>query len=586
MEQDAVIEQLEKILASPHFAPSKRLSRFLRLVVEETLSGKAAHLKEYRIGVEVFDKGTDFDPRLDSIVRVQAAKLRSKLLEYYAEQGQQDPITISIPRGSYAPEIHDAKPSAEAKSDSAPAVAIAPASDLSRIAVLPFVSMSSDPENQHFSDGLTEELINRLTHVPSLNVVARTSAFSFKGRNEDVRDIGKKLNVRNILEGSVRKSDRHLRVTAQLIDVETGFHLFSRTYNRELKNVFELQDELAMAVVEEIAPTTTLAASNVKIVNIDAYNTYLKGTYALSNNIFGIPEAIERFHEALRLDPDFVPAWAGIAHASFLLAWFSYLPAKEAFPLSKQAALKTLELDPNSGQGHASLGLVECGFEWRWAAAEARFKRAIELQPGFAAIYAFYAAACLNPQGRFNEACTMLERAIALDPFNPMYRAMATLVYLGPNRVEDAMRSNTLGLEINPNFPPLVASGAVLLERQGRIEEAIARYRRCVELTGGRSFFQAFLAHLLGLSGQEGEAKQILEQMLAMPDPPAMDIARIYLGLRDWEQTFHWLDKTVEIRNVHLLALPVDYRFDPIRQHPRFQNILHMMSLPHTTRMT
>jgi len=222
--------QLEKILSSPQFSQAAGLSRFLRFVVEAAQAGQP--VKEYPIGVEVFNRGKDFDPRIDTIVRVQAAKLRSKLLEYYSSAGMEDLIVISLPKGGYAPEIRQRLPATPAITPPLPP-------DRSRIAVLPFVNMSSDPENEYFSDGLTEELINRLARVPSLQVVARTSVFCFKGRNEDLRDLGAKLNVGTVMEGSVRKAGDQIRVTAQLIDVQSGYHVFSQTYRRELKNIFD-----------------------------------------------------------------------------------------------------------------------------------------------------------------------------------------------------------------------------------------------------------------------------------------------------------------------------------------------------------
>src|SRR5215471_21756649 len=186
--KEAVLTQLGRILTSPIFSQSRRLTKFLQFVVTAGAQGDSERVKEYAIGVEVFDRGKDFDPRIDPIVRVQAAKLRSKLLEYYASSGAQDPIVISMPKGSYAPEIRDQQP-AKARAPTKPPP------DRSRIAVLPFLNMSTDPDNEYFSDGLTEELINRLARVPSLQVVARTSAFCFKGQNQDLREVGAKLNV-------------------------------------------------------------------------------------------------------------------------------------------------------------------------------------------------------------------------------------------------------------------------------------------------------------------------------------------------------------------------------------------------------
>src|SRR5215472_16761804 len=368
---------LEKVLSNPLFSRSARLSRFLRFVVEAAQAGQTDSVKEYLIGVEVFDRGRDFDPRIDPIVRVQAAKLRSKLLEYYASSGAQDGIVISMPKGSYAPEIRDRKPTvAGAASKVAP--------ERSRIAVMPFTNISPDPENEYFSDGLTEEVINRLACIPGLQVVARTSAFRFKGHNEDLREVGAKLNVGTVMEGSVRKAGDQLRVTAQLIDVQSGYHLFSQTYHRELKDVFQVQEELAQAVVDEIAPLSADGASRVVVktrtVNLDAYNAYLRGRYAQANRFNDRNQWIDSFREALEIDPEHAPAWAGLAYGYFMLAWFYQMPSNEALPLSKEAALKTIELDSSFGQGHSSLGLIKCSFEWDWASGEASFRRAIELQ--------------------------------------------------------------------------------------------------------------------------------------------------------------------------------------------------------------
>jgi TolB-like protein len=233
----SVLAQTERILSSPQFSRSETLSRLLRFIVELTLDGKTNELKEYRLGVDVLGRGKNFDPRIDPIVRMQAAKLRSRLAEYYDNEGRADPIVISIPKGGYVPTFTTAeisRPYPERDTTS---------QQVHSIAVLPFVSMSGDPENEYFSDGLTEELINALTYIPGLRVVARTSAFCFKNATKDVREIGAQLNVRTVLEGSVRKAGKQLRVTAQLIDVSTGYHLLSQTFRREMNDVFAVQED-------------------------------------------------------------------------------------------------------------------------------------------------------------------------------------------------------------------------------------------------------------------------------------------------------------------------------------------------------
>jgi serine/threonine-protein kinase len=460
MKADEIGAQLSRILASPVFTQAPRLSAFLRYVVTAAQTGRALSVKEYSIGVEVFGRGTVFDPRVDNIVRVQASKLRSKLLEYYAQHGVHDPVVITIPKGSYTPEFREQK-QAEPPAHNA---------NRSRIAVLPFVNMSSDPENEYFSDGLTEELINRLSSAPGIQVVARTSAFRFKGRNEDVREVGTTLNVGTVMEGSVRRSGDQLRVTAQLIDVESGYHLFSRTYQRPYADLFAIQDEIAQKVTEEVAPHSSAQPGRIAAYphakDLDAYSVYLRAMYSLANRFNDFEQCIDLFREAIRMEPTYAPAWAGLAYAYLLVAWFYQMPSDSAMPLCQEAALRTLELDGESALGHGSLALYECGFAWRWPSAESRFRRAIELNPGLTMIYPFYAFCCLLPQSKNAEACDIVERALEQDPFNGLGRATATFVYGVSARYEDALRHHAIGLEMNARFPPVLGSGGLAHEER------------------------------------------------------------------------------------------------------------------------
>lgn len=573
MEPSDVSTQLSKILASPQFSQAAALSRFLRFVVEASQAGQT--VKEYPIGVEVFNRGTDFDPRIDTIVRVQAAKLRSKLLEYYASIGAEDPIVITLPKGGYTPNIRE-RPRAAA------AVGAARSADRSRIAVLPFVNMSSDPENEYFSDGLTEELINRLARVPNLQVVARTSAFSFKGRNEDLRDLGAKLNVGTVMEGSVRKAGDQLRVTAQLIDVQSGYHLFSQTFQRELKNVFQMQDELAQAVVDQIVPLSGGSAGPIlpktRVGNIDAYNAYLRGRYAQANRFQDSNQWIDSFHEALKIDQGFAPAWAGLAGGYFMMAWFYRMPEREAMPLSREAALKTLQLDPESAEAHGSLGLIQCAFDWDWTTAENSFRRAIELEPGLAVTYRPFALYCLLPQLRIEEACTMAERALSLDPYNPMNQALAVFLYANIGQFEDALRHLTFGREFSPNFVPLLYCGGLMHEWRGDLDEAIAMLRRACELITLPSPIGA-LAHTLAMSGEKKEPRQLLKKLMEFPERPSVDLAIAHLGLGEDEKVLQWLEVAVEQRNLRLLTISADPRFKRLAGHERFQGVLAKMGL-------
>src|SRR6185369_13885298 len=477
---ESILAQTERILASPHFVRSAALCRFLRFVVEQSLAGNADELKEYRLGVDVFQRGADFDSRVDPIVRMQAAKLRSRLAEYYNQEGRSDRLVISISKGGYAPSFSLTE--GETNRDTGAT------GDRQSIAVLPFVNMSADIENEYFSDGLTEELINLLTSVPGLRVVARTSVFSFKNVATDIRDIGAKLNVQTVLEGSVRKSGNQLRVTAQLIDVGSGYHLLSRTYPRELKDVFAVQEELANAVVTEIMPQMRGVRPEgflrVKAVDLTAYNLYLKGMFALSKSFLGPRESAAIFQEVLKIDPSYAPAAAGLAYAYFVMAWYSIVPAKEAMPLGKLAAQNALRLDPSLAQGYTILGAIQAVFDWDWAEAERNFQQAIALQPGLASAYQLHAGTCCLAHRRLADAVAAIEQAIALNPFDTLVRATSTHIYAVAGNQQAALENYSLGMEINPKAPLLYRAIGLAHQARGEFDSAIEAFRKACDVSG------------------------------------------------------------------------------------------------------
>ena len=565
---------LARILRSQHFSRSQALSRFLQFVVELTLNDKEQELKEYRLGVEVFGRGADFDPRVDPIVRIQAAKLRARLAEYYASDGKSEAIILSIPKGGYVPTFTYAEPPI-----SAPAQPSSP--EIQSIAVLPFVSMSGDPENEYFSDGLTEELINVLAYVPGLRVVARTSVFCFKRAVRDVREIGSQLNVQTVLEGSVRKAGNQLRVTAQLIDVATGYHLASKTYTRELKDVFSLQEELAQTVVAEIMPRTRSAKSVVRThaTNLDAYNLYLKGMFALSNRFTGPRESIAMFRSALEQDPHYAPAWAGLAHSHFSLAWFSIMRPNEAMPHGKEAALRALELDDTLGQAYAALAMIQAAFEWDWQESERNFLRAIQFQPSLSLAHHFYAILCLQPQGRYNEAVSWIERALLLNPYDAILSATATLVYVIAGDYEAAVRRHELSVEVNPHYPLAYTTMGIGHETQGRYDEAVAMHRKAVASAARAPIPISCLAHALAKSGRRNEAEQLLQELLNAPQQSGFALAITYEGLGNRQQAVRWMKHAGEQREPQCIIMPVDPRLADLRRAPEMCQLLRGMGL-------
>jgi serine/threonine-protein kinase len=571
-EKQPILAQVDRVLSSTHFERSPALTKFLRYVVRVTLEGNGDELKEQRLGVDVFGRGHSFDPRTDPVVRIQAAKLRSKLAEYYADEGRGDELVISIPKGGYVPVFSGAT-----REPAAP-----PAEAPRSIAVLPFVSMSGDPENEYFSDGLTEELINVLTYVPGLQVVARTSVFCFKGSNKDVREIGAQLNVRTVLEGSVRRSGDRLRVTAQLIDVASGYHLLSRTFPRELKDVFAVQEELASAVVTEIMPQIKPDFQPVvrhHTADLETYQRYLKATFTLNSRFTGARDSVEDFQRVLHKDPDYGPAWAGLAYANCLQAWYQMSPVKVAMPLARRAALRAVELDPQLGLAHTVLGVVATVLDWDWPAAEASFRKAIAAQPGLALAHQLYAYTCLMPQRRFREAIAATEHAVLLNPLDPVLSGAAMFNYSAVGDFQGALRQYLICREANPQHPLTYGGMGAAYQVEGRLEDALAMYRLTSELSMHTAYGRAAVGQALALMGDTEAAYRVIEE-LRDANSRGYCLCLLYAGLGNREEAIRWFEFAMDEREPHALTATFDPRFAVLADHPAFRKCLDRMHLP------
>jgi serine/threonine-protein kinase len=306
---EQVREQLDKMLGSGIFIRSVRLCRFLRRTVELTLAGEAGQIKEYALGRDVFDRQQGYDPRIDSIVRVEANRLRKKLREYYQERGAADPVSIEFPQGSYVPVFRYLTPSLHRQSADPPASPQPRPLDPKTVAVLPFRNLSPDPGQDFLCDGITEEILNSLTTIPELNVVARTSVFHFKGQRDDVREIGVQLGAGTVIEGSVRTSGERLRISARAIDAAQGLLLWAGTFNRGLSDVFAIEDEIAHAVAESLRVTLASSPESASTLrgkpNLEAYTAYLKGRHYWNNvSEQGIQAALNKFTGPIQLYTD------------------------------------------------------------------------------------------------------------------------------------------------------------------------------------------------------------------------------------------------------------------------------------------
>jgi TolB-like protein/Flp pilus assembly protein TadD len=446
------------------------------------------------------------------------------------------------------------------------------------VAVLPFLNMSGDPENEYFSDGLSEELLNALAQIPELRVAARTSSFQFKGRSEDLRVIGQKLNVASILEGSVRKSGRHVRITAQLVKVADGFHLWSESYDRELDDIFAVQDDIARSVSsalkvrllgEEGAPARTGDA--------EAYNHYLQGRYFLDRRTReDVEKAIAHHEQALRLDPGFARAWTGLAAAHQAQADRSYIPIAEGYRKAREEVQKALELDPNLADAHAELGQIRTTYDWDWAGADAAFKRALELEPGNAVVVR-QAARLAATLGRFEEALRLDRRAVEMDPLSAPARQNIGLYALYAGRLDEAEAACRKALELNPGYTGAhMWIGRVRLMR-GDPAAALDEMERERDPLW-RRFGLALAYHA---SGREEDAAAALRELVEKHgDHAAFQVAEVHAFRGERDEAFAWLERAYAQRDGGFIAMKGDPLLRSLEGDPRYAAFLKKMRLP------
>ncbi|MEO8594958.1 MAG: tetratricopeptide repeat protein [Candidatus Solibacter sp.] len=553
------------------------MRRFLRFIVEFNLSAPGAPLKEIHIGIELYAAGGDFDPRISASVRVDATRLRAKLREYYASDGASDSLIIDLPKGGYTPCFLDAKISSSA--------AAAPPQDEPSIAVLPFSNLSPEPED-YFSDGLTEEIIHALSSVQGIRVVARTSAFALKHKNADVRHVGQALNVAFVLEGSVRKSHGTLRVTAQLVSTADGYQLWSRRYERDVGDVFAVQDEIAREIVKLLCVTTGMHPQSFPppaTRNFEAYALYLQGRYHLNRQTRdSLHHAIDCFQLALQHSPGYAPAFSGIAVAWLYFAVFASKAPSEAMPRALQAAASTLEIDPQNGDALSVAACAKAMFEWDWNAAETLFRKSLRSQPGSDLSGHMFVMFSLLPMARIEEALAVLEEARWNDPLSLFVSASKGAVLLMARRPAEAEPEYRRALELDPDFWRALIGLGRCHEANGRFDDAIACFERAKIVSDSVPTAIGSLGHAYALAGRPDDALSILSDLDHLADTRYVSPygrALILLGLRD-DRVFTWLDRSYQERASWLMYLGLDPRFDPLRPDPRFQALLRAIGLP------
>jgi serine/threonine-protein kinase len=455
------------------------------------------------------------------------------------------------------------------------------------IAVLPFVDMSPQKDQDWFCDGITDEIIGQLSNIGELKVPARTSVFFFKGKDQDIRDIGKKLGVATVLEGSIQKVESRLRARVQLINIADGFHLWSEEFDREMKDVFAIQDEIALAVVAKLK-LTLLSDEKARLVkaqaiNPVAYEAYLKGRLFLWQwTDESVTNALRHFQRALEIEPNFALAHAGVALAYIWgSTWLQLWPPSEGVPKGKEAALKAIQLDPMLADGYATMAWALANFDWDWAGAEKNFKRAVELSPHSTLALDGYAN-ILVVRGRFDEALAVLNRALELDPLSPGLHHDMGWTYFDSAKFDPAMILFRKALELDPNFHSSrnLLGWSYLLT--GKPAEALAEFQTIEQSAPDLPWVQGSLGYLYGVTGRPADARNVLaklDQISRKRYVTHWARAIIYLGLGQKDSALDWLEKACEDHDGWMWDMHAQPWWAPLRNEPRFQAIVKKIGL-------
>jgi len=468
-----------------------------------------------------------------------------------------------------------------------PLAAVAPApSDRHAIGVLPFVNASPDPDTEYFADGMTDELIDALTKVEGLHVASRTSVFAFKGKQTDVRTLGALLGVAVILEGTVRKSGARLRITSRLTDVRDGRHLWSQRYDRDLHDVFAVQDEISQTIVTTLR-ATLLGDLGDPIArrytaNLTAYNLYLKGRYSWNKRTAeGVVDGVRYFEQAIAQDESYALAYTGLADCFALQLDYRGVPVQEGMQRAKEFALKAIALDDTLAEAHTSLGWVLFIHDWDWDGASRAFRRALELNPRYATARQWYAW-LLIAHGRIEEALAEGRLAFELDPASVSIRRSLGWLYYYARQYDPAAEQLRRAIELNPTSEETHRILGLVRLQQGRLDQAENEFREAIGLSTELAYSRAGLAHVAATAGRSTEARSILDALYAQAKERYVSpvaFATVHLGLGEIDHAFTWIERAYEERRGWLCYLKVEPLLDPLRADPRFDRLLEKMRL-------
>jgi serine/threonine-protein kinase len=611
--QQDIREHLETVLASPILASSPRRAQLLRYLCTRALDGQGEQVNEYAIGIDVFEKPSSFDPRIDSIVRTEMGRLRQRLKDYYASDAPSSPVRIELPLRSYIPAftfssveepfaaslpvVHGSAPSRRWTALALLIVAVALGAGLlvwrtrarnanavsqTTLAVLPFLNLTGDSAKEYLGDSLTDELTEALAESSDMRVVARTSAFQFKGKNQDIREIGRALNAGALLEGSISLREGNFRIVVQLIRAADGYHLWSHTYDASSAGLSRMETEIAASTEQALLPNRKSQVRLASAPDPKAHDLYLRAIYQLQlHTADSLKESLWLAQEAVRIDPQYARAHFAVARAANTLSAISVISGREAAGIGRPAARKALAIDPQFSDAHAYLALSAYVYDWNWAEAEKEFSLALEAQGSHGQAHSWYGWALITRK-RFEEARGHLAIAEELDPQSPNPRQNMVTDLIFERNLPGAHRETEGIFKLYPKS--LVAirdlGWIAILENDcaaGRSAAATAAgwYPEQGDKTGSPTL----KAHC----GQPQEARRQLEAMVKNSEKEFVSyysIAQGYASLHEADRAFENLGKSAAAKESPILYLAVDTLFDPIRQDPRFVDLEKKIGLP------
>jgi TolB-like protein/Tfp pilus assembly protein PilF len=455
---------------------------------------------------------------------------------------------------------------------------------ITSIAVLPLENLMGDSEQDYFVAGMHEALITELSKIGALTVISRTSAMRYQNTDKSVPEIARELGVDAVVEGSVFRVENTVRITAQLIEAATDRHLWADNFDRELRDILALHSDVARAIANEIKIKLTLQEQarlvRPRPVDAEAYQLYLRGRYHWNQRTQeGFQKGLEFFEQALERDPTYPLAYAGLADSYNLLANYFFLPPQEAFPRAKAAAIKALEIDDTLAEAHTSLAFARHHYDWDWSGAEGEYKRALELNPGYATAHQWYAE-YLTTVGRHEEAIAEIRRAQELDPLSLVIDSNVGRLLYHAHRYDQAIDELQNTLRLDPNYFWAHVFLGMAFEQKGMYAEAIAEFQKVAALSGGEP--NVPLAHTYAASGRTDDARKMLKalQQRYGEDVESYFMGGIHAALGEKDEAFAWLEKAYEEHSFFLVFLKTEPWFDPLHTDPRFQDLLRRMNFP------